>query len=291
VNTSYGPLRVAVADGVVSVTIDHEPSNLVDGVFVGALIQLLDACDADDQVRVLVFSSADRDFFLMHGDVEMILAAPAGRAATTTTAAQPNVAAAAFDRLRTARYVTMVAIDGAARGGGAEFCTACDVRYGTPRTLFGQPEVPMGILPGAGGTARLPRLLGRSRALELVLTGRDVGADEALALGWLTAVVPVEALAEHVDAVARRIAAMPAASVAAVKRVMDASLDGTLPDALATESAALSALEASGGHRGPMTRFLAAGGQTRDGERDRDRFGRIVDEMLAADPGGPDGAH
>ena len=262
------------------VTIDHPPTNLVDGAFVGALIQLLDAFDAGDGVRAVVFSSADPDFFLMHGDVESILAADPGRAAATTTATQPNIAAATFDRLRTARYVTIAAIDGAARGGGAEFCTACDLRYGTPRAVLGQPEVPMGILPGAGGTARLPRLLGRSRALELVLTGCDVGADAALAVGWLNAVVSADALEARVDAVARRIAEMPAASVAAVKRVMNASLDGTLHDALVAESAALSALEASGGHRGPMTRFLAAGGQTRDGERDRERFAAIVDEML-----------
>jgi enoyl-CoA hydratase/carnithine racemase len=285
VNAAFGPLRVAVAHGVASVTVDHPPSNLVDGEFVGALIQLLDACDVDEQVRVLVFSSADPDFFLMHGDVEAILAAPSGRAGTAAGASEPNVAAAMFDRLRTARYVSIAAIDGAARGGGAEFCTACDVRYGTPRVVLGQPEVPMGILPGAGGTARLPRLLGRSRALELVLTGRDVGADEALALGWLDAVVPADALGPRVDALARRIAAMPAASAAAVKRVMDASLDGPLPAALAAESAALAELMAHGGHRDPMVRFLELGGQTRDGERDRERFARIVDGMLAREAG------
>jgi enoyl-CoA hydratase/carnithine racemase len=276
VNNAYGPLRVATAEWVATVTIDHPPTNLVDGAFIGALIQLLDAFDADDGVRAVVFSSADPDFFLMHGDVETILAAPS----PSTSVIAPNVAAATFDRLRTARYVTIAAIDGAARGGGAEFCTACDLRYGTPRAVFAQPEVPMGILPGAGGTARLPRLLGRSRALELVLTGGDVGADEAVALGWLNAVVSVDALVSRVDAVARRIAAMPAASVAAVKQVMNASLDGTLHDTFVAESAALAELLAGGGHRGPMTRFLAAGGQTRDGERDRDRFAAIVDEML-----------
>jgi len=72
VNTAYGPLRVAAAEGVAMVTIDHPPTNLVDGAFVGALIQLLDAFDADDDVRAVVFSSADPDFFLMHGDVETI---------------------------------------------------------------------------------------------------------------------------------------------------------------------------------------------------------------------------
>ena len=97
----------------------------------------------------------------MHGDVESILAG-ADAAGSDAAVTAPNVAAATFDRLRTGRAVTIVAIDGAARGGGAEFCSAADLRYGTPRTVLGQPEVPMAILPGAGGTARLPRLLGRA---------------------------------------------------------------------------------------------------------------------------------
>ena len=190
----------------------------------------------------------------------------------------PNVAAATFDRLRTGRAVTIVAIDGAARGGGAEFCTAADLRYGTPRTVLGQPEVPMAILPGAGGTARLPRLLGRSRALDLILTGRDVGADEALAIGWLDGIVDSASLDEHVAGVARRIAAMPPASVAAVKQVVDVSLDAGLHDGLVAESAALARLMADGAHRAPMTKFLATGGQTRAGETQR--MSAIVDGLL-----------
>ena len=81
-------------------------------------------------------------------------------------------------------------LDGAARGGGAEFLAALDLRYGSERAVLGQPEVAMGILPGAGGTARLPHLLGRGRALDVILTGRDVGAEEALRIGWLDACAP-----------------------------------------------------------------------------------------------------
>ena len=150
-NDVYGPLQVAVEHGMATVTIDHPPTNLVDGTLIGGLTGLLDACDADDSgVRVLVFTSADPDFFLMHGDVEALIAVPG----STDPVSAPNMAAFTFDRLRTSRAVTIAAIDGAARGGGAEFCSAVDLRYGTPRTVLGQPEVPMGILPGAGGTAR-----------------------------------------------------------------------------------------------------------------------------------------
>jgi enoyl-CoA hydratase/carnithine racemase len=268
-------LRVTAAAGVATVVIDHPPSNLVDAAFIGALWGLLDAAERDESLRVLVFTSADPDFFLMHGDVEAILSMPAGAAAPAT---EPNVAAALFERLAASRLVSIGVLDGAARGGGAEFVSALDLRYGSPRALLGQPEVPMGILPGAGGTSRLPRLLGRSKAIELILTGRDVAADEALALGWLDAVVPREEVAAHAARVARRIAAMPPASIAAVKRVVDVSLGG-LRDALVAETDAFARLVAAGAHRAPMRRFLAAGGQTRAGETVQ--MAEIVDAMLA----------
>ena len=155
-----------------------------------------------------------------------------------------------------------------ARGGGAEFLTALDLRYGSDRAVLGQPEVAMGILPGAGGTARLPHLLGRSRALEVILSGRDVTADEALRIGWLDGVFARESLASDVLAVARHLAAMPAASIAAVKRVIDASLV-SFAAALIEETDAFGTLTGAGAHVEPMQRFLAAGGQTRDGELDR----------------------
>jgi len=123
----------------------------------------------------------------------------------------------------------------------------------------------MGILPGAGGTVRWSRLVGRARALELLLTGRDIHAQEALALGWLQALVPRERLDEEAASLAARIAHLPAAGIAAVKQVVDAAL-GAERGALVAESDALERLMAAGQHRAPMRRFLAAGGQTRAGE-------------------------
>jgi enoyl-CoA hydratase/carnithine racemase len=279
VQETYGPLRVAVAGGVGRVTIDHPPTNLVDGVFLAGLIGLLADLDADratdaPTVRVLVFASADPDFFLMHGDVNGILAMPTGGA---TRATEPNVAAATFQRLAASPVVSVGLVDGAARGGGAEFLTALDFRIGTPRTVLGQPEVAMGILPGAGGTSRLPRVLGRGRALDIILTGRDVGAEEAAAIGWLDVVVQPDELEPDGAAFARRIAALPPASVAAVKRVVDVSL-GSIVTALTAETDEFGRLIAAGGHQEPMRRFLAAGGQTREGETAR--MAAIVDAML-----------
>jgi enoyl-CoA hydratase/carnithine racemase len=256
------PLRWEVTAGVAEVVIDHPPTNLVDGPFIAALAGLVDALEADDAVRVVVFTSADPDFFLMHGDVHGILAIPPGEHVPVT---EPNVAAALFDRVHRSRLVSIGVLDGAARGGGAEFLAALDLRYGSERALLGQPEVAMGILPGAGGTARLPHLLGRGRALEVILTGRDVGAEEARRIGWLDAVHPRAGLLDVVRELAARIASMPPASVAAVKRVVDRSL-ASFPDGLVAETDAFGALTAGGLHIVRMQRFLDAGGQTREAE-------------------------
>jgi len=222
-----------------------------------------------------VFRSADPDFFLMHGDVEAILAS---RPSPGTAVREPNVAAATFERLHRARFVTIGVLDGAARGGGCEFLSALDLRLGTPRAVIGQPEVPLGILPGAGGTVRWAHLAGRARTLELLLTGRDIVADEALQLGWLLAIHdPADVDAAALD-LARSIARMTPASISAVKGVVDVAL-GANHEALVAESAALTALMAAGNHVEPMRRFLAAGGQTRDAERDA--FADVIDEALA----------
>jgi enoyl-CoA hydratase/carnithine racemase len=257
-----GPLRWEVSAGVVEVVIDHPPTNLVDGRFIGALIALLDEVEDDAAARVVVFSSADPDFFLMHGDVHGILAIPPGEHVPAT---EPNVAASLFERLHASRLVSVGVIDGAARGGGAEFLAALDLRYGSERAVLGQPEVAMGILPGAGGTARLPHLLGRGRALEVILSGRDVHAEEAVRIGWLDAIHPRDELADAVHDLAVRIAAMPPASVVAVKRVVARSLL-SFADGLVAETDAFGALTAGGLHIVRMERFVDAGGQTREAE-------------------------
>jgi enoyl-CoA hydratase/carnithine racemase len=272
----FGVIRVASEGAVWIATIDNPPTNLVGGPFIGGLIALIDAVEQDSDVKVVVFRSADPDFFLMHGDVEQLVNAPR-RAAATATA--PNVAAVAFERLRKSRVVSIGMIDGQARGGGAEFLTALDLRIGSERTVLGQPEVPMGILPGAGGTSRLPRLLGRGRALDIMLTARDIEADEALAIGWIDRLVPRADIESHTMALARHMARMPAASIAAVKRVVDVSLsDGDLSVALTAETDALGQLMALETREINMRRFLDAGGQTREAELTRNAS--LIEAML-----------
>jgi enoyl-CoA hydratase/carnithine racemase len=269
-------LRLEQHGCVLVATIDNPPTNLVGGPFIVALIAFMDALTRDDTTKVVVFRSADPDFFLMHGDVDQLVNAPR-RAYQPATA--PNVAATTFERLRSSSIVSIGMIDGQARGGGAEFLTALDLRVGSERTVLGQPEVPMGILPGAGGTSRLPRLLGRGRALDIMLTARDIGATEALAIGWIDRLVPRAELEAHTMALARHIARMPRASIAAVKRVVDVSLrESDITMALTAETDALGQLMAQETREINMRRFLDAGGQTRDAELTRNAS--LIEAML-----------
>jgi enoyl-CoA hydratase/carnithine racemase len=269
-----GPLRIHRDDGVCTVTIAIPPHNIVGAEFIVGILELLAELEGDSETRVVVFRSADPEFFLMHGDVENILAMPLGEPEPVD---EPNFAAMAFERIRRLPMLTVAVIDGAARGGGAEFLAALDLRYATPNAVLGQPEVPMGILPGAGGTTRLPHLLGRGAALEVILTGRDVRAEEALALGWVDVVAPADELETRLDRLVQRVARMPRASIAAVKRVVDASL-GAIDDALVVESNELLRLTGAGAHTARMTRFMEVGGQTREGETQR--MEQIVEAML-----------
>ena len=270
--STSGQWNVRVEHGVAWIAIDNPPKNLVDGTFMGELVRVLNATEADDAVHVLVFESADPDFFLMHGDVEGIL-----RMSTSAEpATAPNAAQVIYERVRRFPKPTIAMIDGHARGGGNEFLSAVDMRFSGPRTVIGQPEVPMGIIPGAGGTQLLARHVGRARALEIILGGTDVTADEAAAMGLLNRVLPADQLRPFVTHLAHRIAAWPPAAVRAAKQSIDEGIYAAEPNYLA-ENRAFGSLVHAGHHLGPMQRFLDAGGQTRDGELHR--METIIDAM------------
>jgi enoyl-CoA hydratase/carnithine racemase len=278
-------IRLEVADGIAEVTIAAPPLQLLNAQLVVDLLGLCDRLEAEVAARaeagdgvgsglkVVVVRSADPDFFVMHADVEMLRAMPVDRLPD-----EPNLAVVIFERLRRLPCVTIGVLDGAARGGGCELLCAFDIRIGSSRSVIGQPEVALGILPGGGGTVRWARTLGRAAALELLLTGRDMTADEARAVGWLQAVVAPHEVDATAARLARAIARMPAASIAAIKEVVDLSLDGPADAAFLAESRALARLLGQPAAAELIERFLAAGGQTRDGESGN--FQEILDETL-----------
>mgnify|MGYP000431890633 CR=1 FL=1 len=256
-------LRVRVAERVAWVTIDHPPINLFDLALFLDLGRLVPLLEEDPDVQVIVFQSADPDFFIAHADVNWILTLPE-RKPEPLTEIGPFLAL--LERLRCMSKVSIGAIAGIARGGGSEFLLSLDMRFAArTRTRLGQPEVALGIIPGGGGTQRLARLVGRARALEIVLACGDVDAEEAAAMGYVNRVLDDDALMPFVRALAERIAAMPPEAVRLAKEAVDCALPPVAPGLLA-EGDRFNASVALPDARGRMREFLARGGQTREVE-------------------------
>ena len=182
-------LRVETRDGVAWVTIDHPPINLLD---LALMTRSASASGASSRpttrVRVVVFQSANPDFFIAHADVALIQRC---RARCRRSRRALGFFHAMVERFRTMPKATIAQIEGCARGGGSEFVLSLDMRFGALGTcVLAQPEVALGILPGGSGTQRLPRLVGRARALEIILGCEDVDADLAERYGWMNRALP-----------------------------------------------------------------------------------------------------
>ena len=267
-------LRVEIDAGVAFVSVDAPPMNLLDGPLLVSLDTLGRQLSEDGAVRVLVLRSANPDFFIAHGDVETIVQAPEG--GPPRVVSEPGFVHACLDRLRCMPKVSIAQVEGFARGGGSEVALACDMRFAARgKAIFGQPEVPMGILPGAGGTVRLMRLLGRARAAEVILGGEDFGADEAERYGWVNRALNPDAIGPYVERLAHRIARFPENALAEVKSVLSA-MEASLSEELVAEQNAFNRLMA-GTHAHPRMRdFLARGLQSPEGER---KLGARVEDL------------
>jgi enoyl-CoA hydratase/carnithine racemase len=248
---------------LVTATVNNPPINLITMALFGELARLAEELEADPAALVFVLKSADPDFFLAHFDVAALIAMADAPAPPTDDA---NAYHEMCHRFRTMDKVTIAQIEGRVGGGGAELSMNFDMRFGViGKTVINQMEVPIGILPGGTGTQNLPRLVGRARAMEIILGGIDVDAETAERWGWLNRALPANAIDAHVNALARRIASFPADAVRLAKQSVDSA---TLPMAEGCQQEAdlFQTLLFSDPARHAMRRFLELGGQTRDGE-------------------------
>jgi enoyl-CoA hydratase/carnithine racemase len=162
--------------------------------------------------------------------------------------------------------VTIAQIEGRVGGGGAELSMNFDMRFGVlGKTIINQMEVPLGILPGGTGTQLLPRLVGRARALEIILSGNDLDAETAVQWGWLNRALPADGIESFVSGLANRIAGFPADAVRLAKQAINGA-DLPLAEGLAAESFLFQTSIRTAEARRAMARFLEIGGQTREGE-------------------------
>ena len=260
----FETLQVEVCERIARVTIDNPPINLMDQSLYVDLLKLSAALEADPDLSVVVLRSANAEFFIAHFDIELILDFPTDTDATREQA--PNPFHQMCERFRTMDKLTIAQIEGRAGGGGSELALSCDLRYGVKQgTIINQMEVPVGIIPGGTGTQRLPRLVGRGRALEIILGGIDLDADTAERWGYLNRIFDPQEIGPFVNALAARVASFPPAAVRLAKQSVN-NAELPLEEGLREEAylfqRALRTPEAAS----RMQEFLARGGQTREGE-------------------------
>jgi len=239
-----------VKDRIGWITLDRPPANSYDAAF----LEELDRCVgevAEAEVAVAVIRSAGDKFFSAGADVKAFLErSPEDNMVMCRRAHQ------VLGRFADEAPLFVAAIAGHALGGGYEIALACDIRIAAEgRYRIGLPEVTLGLLPGTGGTQRLPRLIGRGRALELMTTGRTVGPAEAERIGMVDRLVPVAGFDQAVAELAAGLAAGAPLAVAAITRVVNDGLERSLEDALERELQELAALFASEDAREGMTAF------------------------------------
>ena len=211
---TYQTLAVRRQGAVLFAEIQAPPMNLLGPELVRDLVALIQEAEADASAQVLVFSSGDPDYFISHVDVTRIAEY---RADAAKLVGEPSLALV-FRHLSASRLVTIAQIEGHVRGAGSEFVLALDMRFAARETaIFGQFEPAFGVIPGGGAAQHLVRLMGRGRALEVMLSAQDYDAELAERYGWINRALPAAELGGFVSALAQRIASFPAAGRAVVK--------------------------------------------------------------------------
>jgi enoyl-CoA hydratase/carnithine racemase len=215
----FETLSVRREGAVLFAAIAAPPMNLLGPALVRDLVTLIQDTEADKDAKVLVFSSTDPDYFIAHVDVARI---SEYRQETARLAGEASLGLM-FRRLSQSRLVTIAQVEGRVRAAGNEFVLACDMCFAARETaIFSQPEAGFGLVPGAAGIQHLTRLVGRTRALEIMLTADDYDADLAERYGWINRALPAASLGEFVESLAHRIAGLPAGSQAIVKERVNA---------------------------------------------------------------------
>ena len=220
-------------DGAIAALTINRPEkrNAVNNATVEEIDQALDQVEANPNLRVLILTGAGEKAFVAGADIKEL-----DRRDTILGRTETRRRQEVYTRIEQLEIPSIAAINGWALGTGLELTMVCTLRVASAKARMGQPEVKLGIIPGAGGTYRLPRLVGMGRAMEMILTGEPVTADEALAMGLVNRVVPPEKLMEEARALAETIAARPKLAIQYATEAVLRCVEGSLVEGLAHES-------------------------------------------------------
>lgn len=250
--TSGQCVKVVIEDQVAIVTIDHRPVNALNRQALEELGQTIEEIRGDPAVKVVIITGGGSLAFVAGADIKEIGQLASVEAARELAALGQRV----FRSIQRLGKPVIAAINGVCLGGGLELAMACHLRISGDRARFGQPEINLGIIPGWGGTQRLPRLIGKAKAIEWILTGDMVGAQEAHRLGLVNAVVPQDQVGKAAKDLARKIASKGAVAIAQSLHAIEAGLEGSLEDGLGKEAHAFGVVAATEDSKEGVKAFL-----------------------------------
>src|SRR5580692_6689071 len=270
--SDYKCFRIGFDSGVAFVSINHPPINLLDEALSQEFDQLGRQLEADESVRVVVLQSALPDFFIAHSGLGRVGAA----SKTVSHTRSFRLTQMIGERFRNMPKVTIAKVEGRARGGGSEIALAMDMSFAALETaIFSQPEVAVGLVPGGGSTQRLPRLMGRGRALEVLLGSNDFSAELAERYGYINRALPADELTSFVETLAYRIASFPAHTIAHIKAAVDGGVFSSLAEGLLVEAHESDSSVASEVTQARVTEALKVGAETYEGELEMEFLSRL----------------
>jgi enoyl-CoA hydratase/carnithine racemase len=240
----------ALSPGILRIDLHRPPANALGEAIVSGLDAALDAADAA-QTRIVVIASEIPGFFAAGADIKLMVSLD--EAGFT---AYGDALRAVLDRLASPGRLSIAAVEGVALGGGLELAMACTLRVAGAKASFGLPEVKLGLIPGAGGTQRLPRLVGRGRALDIMLTARQVGATEAHAIGLVDRLVDEGTALDAAVELAGQLLPSSAPAQESIVRTVDAAFDLTLDEGKALEHSEVGRLFEHEDGREGLTAFI-----------------------------------
>ncbi len=229
---AYNTLIFDVTDGMATITLNRPKSlNALNAELLHELRELLEHVSENEDIRVLIFTGAGEKAFVAGADISEL--------AEFNALEGKQFAANGHDimaRIQNLTIPVIAAVNGFALGGGLELALACDFIYASENAKFGLPEITLGIIPGFGGTQRLPRIVGKNLAKEMIFTGRTISAEEGREMGFINKVLPLETLMEEVRKTAAAIAAKGRFSLHAAKQAVNRGMDVDLATACAVET-------------------------------------------------------
>jgi enoyl-CoA hydratase/carnithine racemase len=244
--------KYAVEDRIAIITLDHPPVNAFNAQTVQDLSAALDMALEDKAVKVVIITGAGRLAFVAGADISEINEIQDADHAMKLARAGQEV----FNKIEKAKKPVIAAINGVCLGGGLELAMACHLRVAGDRARIGQPEINLGIIPGWGGTQRLPRIVGPSKAAEMILTGDPIPAQEAYRLGLVNKVVPMGDVLKEAKGLARKIAGKSAVAIGCAMEAIERGRHRPLEEALEVEIEQFGAISKSEDMREGVQAFL-----------------------------------